>query len=89
MDYKEILRKKIDKLSQLLYTYRDSLSDEEFNSIKVTVDNALLSIDGRLDALDYDVRDKAIMDWHDRLDNDISSLEGRFASNEKDYKDRG
>lgn len=83
MDYKEILQKKAIHLRSLLYTYEDKLTVEEFNFIKVTIDNALLSVDGRLDVLDYDVRDKAIMDWHDRLDNAIKSLEDRFSDKEK------
>jgi len=86
MDYKEILKKKAINLRSLLYTYKDELSEEEFNSIKITIDNALLSIDGRLDALDYDVRNEAIMNWHDRLDSAISSIDNRFSNKEHNNK---
>lgn len=87
MDYKEILKEKAINLRSLLYTYKDKLSEEEFNSIKITIDNALLSVDGRLDALDYDVRNSAIMDWHDRLDNAISSLDSRFSNKDNKVKE--
>lgn len=87
MDYKEILKKKAINLRSLLYTYKDELSEEEFNSIKITIDNALLSVDGRLDALDYDVRNEAIMNWHDRLDSAISSLDNRFANKDDKVKE--
>lgn len=87
MDYKEILKKKVINLRSLLYTYKDKLSEEEFNSIKITIDNALLSVDGRLDALDYDVRNEAIMNWHDRLDSASSSLDNRFANKDDKIKE--
>ncbi len=87
MDYKEILKKKVINLRSLLYTYKYELSEEEFNSIKITIDNALLSVDGRLDALDYDVRNEAIMNWHDRLDSAISSLDNRFANKDDKMKE--
>lgn len=74
MDYKEILRNKASSLQDLLNRYGQSLSPEEINSIRILINNTYELTNGRLDALDYDVRDKGIMEYHSKLDTAMSKF---------------
>ena len=74
MDYKEILRNKAAKLVELLEKYGANLSPEEINSIRILINNTHEITNGRLDALDYDVRDKGIMNYHAQLDSAMSKF---------------
>jgi len=74
MDYKEILRNKAKKLGNLLDKYRDRLSQEELNRIIILINNTFEITNGRLDALDYDVRNSGIMEYHSKLDSAMSTF---------------
>ena len=76
MDYKEILRNKASKLEGLLKTYGANLSPEEINNIRILIDNTNEITNGRLDALDYDVRNEGIMNYHAQLDSAFSKFKG-------------
>ena len=80
-DYKEILRKKAIHLRSLISKYGSQIAPDQLNSINVLIENTFEITDGRLDALDYDVRDKAIMNYHSQLDNAINQL-SRFKEND-------
>ena len=74
MDYKEILRNKASRLQDLLNRYGQSLAQEEISNIRILISNTYELTNGRLDALDYDVRDKGIMDCHSKLDSAMSKF---------------
>ena len=73
-DYKEILRNKAYKVRELLAKYEDKLDDEKANSIRVLIENTFEITNGSLDALDYNERDKGIMNYHSQLDNALEEL---------------
>ena len=81
MDYKEILRNKASKLQGLLERYGANLSPEEINNIRILINNTYEVTNGRLDALDYDVRNNGIMNYHGQLDSAFSKF--------KQFEERG
>lgn len=83
MDYKEILRNKANRLKELLYKHKESLSPEDINNIKILINNTYEITDGRLDSLDYDVRNKGIMNYHAQLDAMMSKFKS-FEEREMD-----
>lgn len=83
MDYKEILRNKATQLRALVAKYGDSLDADTLNNMKVLIDNTMQITDGRLDALDYDVRNEGIMNYHSQLDTAFSKLQ-RFQERDQD-----
>lgn len=86
-DYKEQLREKAAKLEGLLAQYGDSIEDaSERNGIQVLINNAREITKGRLDASDYDVRNEAIMRYHDQLDKATGMLK-RFEKPEKEKEE--
>lgn len=76
MDYKEILRSKASKLQDLLERYGANLSPDEINSIRTLIENTHEITNGRLDALDYDVRNEGIMNYYAQLDSAFSKFKG-------------
>lgn len=82
-DYKEILRNKAGRLRELLATYGDKIDESQRNEIQILIDNTLEITNGRLDALDYDVRDQAIMNYHDQLDRAMKQFD-RFQEQEQE-----
>ena len=83
MDYKEILRNKASKLQDLVEKYGANLSPEEINNIRTLINNTYEITNGRLDALDYDVRNESIMNYHAQLDSAFSKFKG-FEEREKE-----
>lgn len=83
MDYKEILRNKATQLRALVAKYRDSLDETTLNDMNILIENTIQITDGRLDALDYDVRNDGIMNYHSQLDTAFSKLQ-RFQEQEQD-----
>lgn len=73
-DYKDILRRKADSLQDLLNKYISTLSQEKSFEIKTLIENTYEITNGRLDAMDYDVKDRAIMNYHDKLDSAMRYL---------------
>ena len=86
MDYKEILRNKATQLRALVAKYRDSLDADTLNNMNILVDNTIQITDGRLDALDYDVRNDSIMNYHTKLDSAMHTLTSRFEEKNKDQE---
>ena len=75
-DYKEILRDKASRLQDLLERYGENLSTDEINNIRTLINNTYEITNGRLDALDYDVRNEGIMNYHAQLDSAFSKFKG-------------
>lgn len=73
-DYKDILRNKADSLQELLNRYKEILSEEKIFEITTLIKNTYEITNGRLDGFDYDVRDKAIMNYHEKLDSEMRFL---------------
>lgn len=78
MDYKDILRNKATQLRVLVEKYRDSLDADTLNDMNVLIDNTMHITDGRLDSLDYDIRNEGIMNYHTKLDSAMHTLTSRF-----------
>jgi len=83
MDYKEILRNKATQLRELVAKYGESLDADTLNNMNVLIENTIQITDGRLDALDYDVRNEGIMNYHSQLDTAFSKLQ-RFQERDQD-----
>lgn len=83
MDYKEILRNKATQLRALVAKYGDSLDADTLNDMNVLIENTIQITNGRLDALDYDVRNEGIMNYHSQLDTAFSKLQ-RFQERDQD-----
>ena len=83
MDYKEILRNKATQLRALVAKYGDSLDADTLNNMNTLIDNTLQITDGRLDSLDYDVRNEGIMNYHTKLDSAMRTLTSRFEEKDK------
>lgn len=84
MDYKEILRNKATQLKALVAKYGESLDADTLNSMNVLINNTITITDGRLDSLDYDVRNEGIMNYHSQLDTAINKLTSKFEEKDKD-----
>lgn len=83
LDYKEILRNKAGRVRALLATYGDKLDEVQRNEIQILIENTFEITNGKLDALDYDVRDQAIMNYHDQLDKAMKQFD-RFQEQEQE-----
>lgn len=83
MDYKEILRNKVSKLQELVDKYGANLSQEDIARINTLINNTYEITNGRLDALDYDVRNEGIMNYHAQLDSAMSKFR-QFDEREQD-----
>lgn len=77
-DYKEILRKKADSLNELFDKYKEKLDSNKQANIKNLIQRVYQLTNGSLDAMDYDERDKTIMELHSELDNQTSFLKNTF-----------
>ena len=74
-DYKEVLRTKAGEVGRLLAKWGERLSDERRNNIRILLDNTLEITNGRLDALDYEVREEAIQNYTNQLTAALTELE--------------
>lgn len=84
MDYKEILRNKATQLRALIAKYGDALDADTLNNMNVLIENTIQITDGRLDALDYDVKNEGIMNYHNKLDSAMRTLTSRFEEKAKE-----
>ena len=83
MDYKKILRNKACRLQDLLNKYGQNLSQENIDAIKILIDNVYGITNASLDAVDYDIRNKGIMEYHSMLDTAMSKFR-QFTEREQD-----
>lgn len=83
MDYKDILRNKANQLRALVAKYGESLDADTLNNMNVLINNTIQITDGRLDSLDYDVRNEGIMNYHNKLDSAMRTLKSRFEEKDK------
>lgn len=82
-DYKEILKDRAYNLLQKLVEHKDKLKPEEIYSIKSLIDDIIKGTDGMLDMYEQDIKDKTIMNYHNKLDEAIAKLE-RFDEKESE-----
>jgi len=73
-DYKDVLREKAGKLRAILARYGDKINDDKMTYLKNLVNNTFEITNGRLDALDYSVREEGIRNYHHKLDEAITEL---------------
>lgn len=88
-DYKEILRKKADELRGLIAKYGSKIEDSKRSEYQILINNVMEITNGRLDALDYDVREEGIQNYTRQLDRaleEINKLELSNENNDKDYE---
>ena len=74
-NYVEMFTEKAQKLRSLMAKYGDKLTDERRNEINILIKNTLYLIDGRFEALDYDVRNQGIMNYSQQLEAAEDELE--------------
>lgn len=82
-DYKEVLREKAGRVRGMLAKHESKLDPSRAVEIKNLINNTFEITNGRLDALDYDVRNEGIMNYHQKLDRALAEL-SRFEERNRD-----